>query len=458
MKSFKSITMSVVLSFAAISCASEGTSDAAASSSTGSALCTPTTTLSGTQTASVTIPADACYGFNGLVKFNSGTTLTIGAGARLLANPGVTPPSSIIIDTGATINATGTAAKPIVFTSGANVGSRKAQDWGGLVIRSNAQTNHTTQPFTTEFDDNGTYGLAATTNDAGSSGTLTYVRVEFGAKQATSTKEYNGFSFEAVGSGTTIDHIHSHMNADDGVEFFGGTVNVKHVIVTGTGDDGFDWTFGWKGKAQFVIVAMTNGDASADSNGIEADNSEFGDTLTPYSNPTLYNFTLVSNNKEWRQIMRLRRGTKSTMKNFYVANWCDTILVESATAITNVTNNELKLTNSLFEGISRSTVSGSGSTCTGTATTDKTSAGILNTTGFDGFLSDATVTANTAVGNGFTASNWTNTPPAGAFKPSAAITTNAATPPNDGFFDNTAAYIGAVGGTDWTTWTAYAAN
>lgn len=455
MKKLK-ILFASVLAIAVASC-TKTTFDSGSSASV-SPSCTPTTTLTGTQTASVTVPAGGCYGFTGLVIFSSGTTLTIGAGARMVGTAGNTPASSIIIQPGAKIDAQGSAIAPIVFTSSANVGSRAPQDWGGIIIRGNASHNTGgtgATAYTTEFDDNFVWGAGAST-DNDNSGTLKYVRVEFGSKQATSLKEYNGFTFEMVGNGTTVDYIHAHRVGDDGVEFFGGTVNVKHVISSAFGDDGFDWTFGWRGKAQYVVVNMTNGDSGADSNGIEGDNSEFGDTYTPYSNPTLYNFTLVSNGGEWRQIMRLRRGTKALMKNFYVGNWCDTILVESATSI-GFAGTELLMTNSLFEGIKRGTTNGTGGTCAGTATTALDSTGILNGAGYNGFIGTG-VTANATVSNGLSTTNWVSAPPSGAWKPSAAITTNAATPPNDGFFDTSAAFIGAVGGTDWTAWAVFPDN
>lgn len=455
MRNLKNVLLAT-LAFAVASC-TKTTFDSGSSASV-SPSCTPTTTLTGTQTASVTVPAGGCYGFTGLVIFSSGTTLTIGAGARMVATAGNTPASSIIINPGAKIDAQGTALSPIVFTSSGNVGSRLAQDWGGIIIRGNASHNTGgtgATAYTTEFDDNLVWGAGAST-DTDNSGTLKYVRAEFWGKQATSLKEYNGFTFEMVGNGTTVDYIHAHRGGDDAFEFFGGTVNVKHIIATAYGDDGFDWTFGWRGKAQFGVISLTNGDSSADSNGIEGDNSEFGDTFTPVSNPTLYNFTLVSNGGEWRQIMRLRRGTKVQMKNFYVGNWCDTILVESATSI-GFAGTDLLLTNSLFEGIKRGTTNGSGGTCAGTATTTLDGTGILNATTFNAMIG-AGVTAAAAVSNGFSTANWVASPPSGAFKPSAAITTNAATPPNDGFFDTSAAFVGAVGATDWTSWAVYPDN
>lgn len=465
------------------------------SSSSVSPSCTPTTTFTGTQTASVTVPAGACYGFTGLVIFSAGTTFSIGAGAKLVGTAGQAPPSSIIIQPGAKIDAQGTALSPIVFTSSANVGSRASADWGGLVIRGNASHNigNGATNYTSEFDDSYTWGANAS-SDTESSGTLKYVRVEFGGKQTTLVKEYNGITFEMVGSGTTVDYIHSHRVGDDPVEFFGGTVNVKHVISSAFGDDGFDWTYGYRGKAQFVVVNMTDGDSNQDSNGIEADNNDLtgGDTRTPYSNPTLYNFTIVSSGKKWRNIMMLRRGTKGSMYNFYVANWCDTIRVQDLVNLGcvtqgNVVAGSLVIKNSLFEGISYSTANDS-KTCSDTSSTSGaiyagagTGAGVAHTskghaagatgglldvidatqscaTGYTQLVSDSTVTMNASVGNGLSAANWVSDPAAGAWKPSAPISTNAATPPNDGFYDTTATYMGAIGSTDWTTWTAYPTN
>jgi hypothetical protein len=466
--------VSLISLLVAVGCASGDDSSAtSASSSSSNTTSGPVscsgTTLSGNYTGAVTVPASATCNFSGLVVIKSGGSLTIGAGATMKANPGQSPASSVIIDTGATIDAQGTSVSPIKFTSGNNVGSRAQQDWGGLVIRGRATHNFTTATFTTEFDDGGAVGSSNAANDTENSGTLKYIQLEFAGKQATSTKEYNGFTFEAVGSGTTVDYIHAHQVGDDAIEFFGGTVNVKHVISTAYGDDGFDWTYGWRGKAQFVIVNMTDGDSSNDSNGVEADNSDQpnGDTLTPKSSPTIYNMTLVSNNKQWKQIMRLRRGTQALFYNLYVGNWCDTILVEDTAGQGNVTTgnvaaNTLKIQNALFEGISRQQ-SADRAACTGAGTTNKTSSGILDgatPANYDALLSAASVTVNAAVGNGFTTGNWASNPTDGTvFKPSAAITTNAATPPNDGFFDNTANFIGAVGGTDWTaTWATYPAN
>ena len=161
-------------------CAKSGDSSTSDSSSGSAAICSTVnsaavscsgSTLSGCYSGAITVPAGATCNFSGLVVVKSGGSLTIGAGATMKANPGQSPASSVIIDTGATINANGTAGSPIVFTSGSNVGSRVVQDWGGLILRGRATHNFTTATFTTEFDDGASAGssnarLAAAADDA----------------------------------------------------------------------------------------------------------------------------------------------------------------------------------------------------------------------------------------------------------------------------------------------------
>ena len=107
-----------------------------------------------------------------------------------------------------------------------------------------------------------------------------------------------------MGSGTEVDFVQVHNNLDDGVEFFGGTVRVKHLVLTGNADDSLDWTDGWTGGVQYLHIAQTEG---AGDNGIEADNREGDELATPVSGPTLANMTLLGNADE--RAVRLRRGT-----------------------------------------------------------------------------------------------------------------------------------------------------
>ena len=135
-----------------------------------------------------------------------------------------------------------------------------------------------------------------------------------------------------MGNGTTIDHIQVYRGADDGVEFFGGSVNVKYLIVTDCEDDSFDWTEGWNGKAQF-LVADQRGTTAAKDNGdclIEADNNGDDNAATPIAHPILANLTLIGNNStEGTRGIRLREGTQAEIYNAIVTGKPNCLTVET---------------------------------------------------------------------------------------------------------------------------------
>ena len=150
--------------------------------------------------------------------------------------------------------------------------------------------------------------------------------MEWAGHEVTPKNELNGIAFQGVGRGTTVDHIQVHMNADDGVEFFGGTVNVKHVLLTGILDDSLDWTDGWRGKAQFVIVEQYDDKAN---NGIEADNFGDNNDVTPRSAPQIANLTFIgseSDSVEGGAGILLREGTEATIYNALVTGFKDACL------------------------------------------------------------------------------------------------------------------------------------
>ena len=113
---------------------------------------------------------------------------------------------------------------------------------------------------------------------------------------AAGQNELNGVAFQAVGNGTIVDYLQIHQAYDDCVEMFGGTVNLKHVICTGTSDDAFDWTDGWTGNLQYGLYVANGNDPTGD-NGIEADNLAGANEATPRSNPVLSNITIVGTNQ-----------------------------------------------------------------------------------------------------------------------------------------------------------------
>lgn len=254
--------------------------------------------------------------FIGLEDGSAQATLTVQAGTTVLGRGG-TPPSMLVIKRGAKIVADGTAQQPIVFTSAQPVGSRATGDWGGLIINGRAPVNDIGPGGELPLGE-GASGKYGGNDPHDSSGTLRYVRVEFAGHVFTSDDELNGIAFQGVGDGTTVDFVQVHRNADDGVEFFGGTVNVKHVLITGCLDDSLDWTSGWTGKAQFVVLHQWAGGAD---NAIEADNLEASHGATPRSHPQISNMTIVGptdNAALGKAGLRLRRGTAFNVWNSIV--------------------------------------------------------------------------------------------------------------------------------------------
>lgn len=279
--------------------------------------------ISGSDTAPITqdlhLTSDADYLLDGPVFIGDDaaeTVLTIDAGVTVYGGDG----AFLLIQRGSKIEAEGTAAAPIVFTSAKEVGSRGPEDWGGLVINGKAPINNADSGDGSAPGEAGT-GRYGGNDAADDSGTLKYVRVEFAGNKVDSENELNGIAFQGVGNGTTVDFIQTHMTSDDGIEFFGGTVEVKHVVVTGSDDDSIDWTGGWQGKAQFVVAEQSAASGPEAERGIEADNLEANNSAAPFSDPTLSNFTLIARTGNTSNGMRLRRGTRGEFHNFVITGF-----------------------------------------------------------------------------------------------------------------------------------------
>jgi hypothetical protein len=257
------------------------------------------------------------YVLRGAVFVREGATLNIAPGTRVIGEAGSV--GTLIVLRGGRLNAIGTAAAPIVFTSDQPIGRRGRGDWGGLIINGRAPLNFGSGEAVGEGD-TGVYG-GNDPND--NSGTLRYVRVEFSGVEFSPDNELNGIGFQAVGRGTQLDHVQAHMSRDDAMEWFGGTVDGKYMVMSNAADDSVDWTFGWTGRLQFVVVTQRGDDAD---NGIEADNNEFNNNLLPRSNPQIYNITLCgdpdrSEGGESPRAANLRRGTAFTIRNFLVTGF-----------------------------------------------------------------------------------------------------------------------------------------
>ncbi len=262
------------------------------------------------------------YVLRGAVFVQQGATLNIQAGTLVIGEAGSV--GTLIVLRGGRLNAIGTATQPIVFTSDQPVGARNRGDWGGLIINGRAPINVPGGEAAGEGD-TGVYG-GSDPND--NSGTLKYVRVEFSGVEFSPDNELNGIAFQAVGRGGTYDYIQAHGSRDDAIEFFGGTVDAKHLVMSNAADDSLDWTFGWTGRLQYVAVTQRGDDAD---NAIEADNNEFSNNLLPRSNPQIYNITLCGDpdrneGGESARAANLRRGTAFTIRNFLVTGFKTTSL------------------------------------------------------------------------------------------------------------------------------------
>jgi hypothetical protein len=257
------------------------------------------------------------YVLRGAVFVREGATLNIQAGTHIIGESGSV--GTLIVLRGGRLNAIGTPQAPVVFTSDQAPGSRGRGDWGGLIINGRARVNFGSGEAAGEGD-TGVYGG---TDDHDNSGVLRYVRVEFSGVEFSPDNELNGIAFQAVGRGTQVDHVQAHMSRDDAMEWFGGTVDGKYLVMSNAADDSVDWTFGWTGRLQFVAVTQRGDDAD---NGIEADNNEFNNEVVPRSHPHIYNITLCGDpdrneGGESPRGANLRRGTAFTIRNFLVTGF-----------------------------------------------------------------------------------------------------------------------------------------
>lgn len=269
--------------------------------------------LQGELTEDTTLTSGNEYLLRGAVFVQDGVTLTIEPGVTIYGEQAQN--GTLIVNQGGKIMAEGTPDAPIVMTSDAFIGSRGRGQWGGLIINGKAPTN---QGVTFGEGDTGRFG-GTDPND--SSGILRYVRIEYAGIEFSPDNELNGIALQGVGSGTIIEYVQVHMNQDDGIEMFGGTVNLKYALVTGARDDSFDWTDGWTGKGQFWVVQQYGDDAD---NGFENDNSSKNNEATPRSAPTIYNATLVGDPTEGQKSdngLLIREGAAGIYANFIVTGF-----------------------------------------------------------------------------------------------------------------------------------------
>ena len=387
--------------------------------------------LSGTISGVRTLHADSVYILSGIVTVEDGGELRVPAGTLIQGNAAVQP-SALIVRTGGRLFSEGAADAPVVFTSSSPEGERVAGDWGGVVINGRSLCNFPAGGCVGEGS-SGSYG-GTELND--NSGVIAYTRIEFAGYEVSFGNELNALTLNGVGAGTTIHHVQTNVGLDDGIEFFGGTVDLKYAIVTNASDDSFDYSTGWQGRGQFWIVQQDPNDAD---NGFEVDGNENDYTATPLTNPTIYNVTLVgggSDAADGADGLRLRRGTAGMIANTAVIGFPGDGL--------DVDNDE-----TFAQGLEiRSTIL-SANADTYEAADEETffmTPGWNNRVEADAMLADA----------------FDRTAPDFTPVDGSPLLTGAMTPPDDGFFTVTD-YIGAAptSGDDhrwWMGWTSFAVN
>ncbi len=243
--------------------------------------------------------ADNEYLLTGLVYLEAGGVLNIAPGTvvRFTAAAGSDNTSALIITQGAQINAVGTPEAPIVFTAEADVdGSNLLPTdwgkWGGLILLGEAPASK--EGVTSDIAIEGissteTRGVYGGTNAADNSGTLQYVSIRYTGVGIAANSEIQGLTLGGVGSGTTIDHIDIYSSNDDGIEIFGGTVNISYISVAFATDDAFDFDEGWRGSGQFLFGLQL----PQDYDHVGEWDGAVPDDVALYSAPNLYNATLV---------------------------------------------------------------------------------------------------------------------------------------------------------------------
>ena len=251
----------------------------------------------GEGTGTITWESSKVYVLNGIVFVNSGSTLTIQPGTVVKGRSGQgEDASALVVARGGNINACGTAAEPIIFTAEAdnlngNIPTMTRGLWGGVIILGHAGLNSSPGETAIEgiptSESRGLYG-GSDNND--NSGSLCYVSIRHGGTDIGAGNEINGLTLGGVGSATTLHHIEVISNADDGVEFFGGMPNTKHMLVAFCGDDSYDYDEGFRGNGQFWVVVQDPNDGDR---GGEHDGGTDPETGTPYATPTVYNATFV---------------------------------------------------------------------------------------------------------------------------------------------------------------------
>jgi hypothetical protein len=312
------------------------------------------------------------YILSGIVYMVNNATMTVQPGVTVKGDYTGANVAALVITRGAKLIADGTQEKPIVFTSNSPV--PRSGDWGGIVLLGKASVNTAfsgtgggTGIYQAEggidnsFGD-GLAGGGTTPNDADNSGILRYVRIEYAGYAYQPDKELNSLTMCAVGSGTIIDYVQVTYAKDDAFEWFGGTVNCKHLIAYKTQDDDFDTDNGYSGKVQFGIVLRdsTIADISR-SEAFESDNDASGSTNSPQTRAVFSNMTVIgpravlsnNGNSLYLTAAQIRRNSGISIFNSIFLGWPAGLLIDARNGRAvelNVLDSTIRFKNNIIAG------------------------------------------------------------------------------------------------------------
>ena len=448
------------------------------------------TILEGRITANRTLKAANTYKLRGLVYVTSGAILTIEPGTKIVGETGKN--GGLIITRSSKIIADGTAEKPIVFTS--ESASPKRGDWAGVVLLGNAPTNASfngaagvgeIEGGINNSDGLGLYGLGISSNVTDNSGILRYVRIEYAGYAFLPDKEINGLTFGGVGSGTVVDYVQVSYANDDSFEWFGGTVNCKHLISYRTLDDDFDTDNGFSGQVQFGISLRDSAVADiSKSEAFESDNdangSDLRTTVVPiagtngvniapaktsavFSNMTILGpkvTAATAGNSLFLAAAQLRRNSEESILNSLILGWSDGalngLLIDASKGIPTDNNlspaGGLNFQNNIITGATVNTVNYAPSTSPTGATKASITAWV-NTAAYSNIMLANNTDAGLMAPFNYLTPDFN---PSSATVPAATGATFTNTKLANSFF-TPVTYKGAcaVGDTWWKTWTKY---
>lgn len=310
-------------------------------------------------TTNRTLSGTKKYLLQGLIYVTNNAVLTVNAGCIVKGDPSVAN-SSLTITRGAKINAIGTVTKPIVFTSANDIGSRSKGDWGGIILLGKAHFNGAGgQNYIEGISPtaNTQYGGGTNPDDDDNSGTLKYVRIEYGGYIFAANQEINGLTMGAVGRGTTIQYVQVSFANDDAFEWFGGTVNCKYLVSYRNLDDNWDTDFGYSGSVQFALGVrdpnISDNPTVSTSEGFESDNDPSGSgnpLLKPYTTALFCNITEIGPLRGdtssvvasgYRRAVRIRRNSHLRIVNSLLMDHLTGLFIDGINSITAAQANTL---------------------------------------------------------------------------------------------------------------------